>query len=663
MAAHTADKVTPEALVDLPVPQDVRISPDGIKVVYSVSPNVAFMSSVKRTGEHMLSSLWIADVGKTESARQITSGHYNDQSPQWCPDISEGYRIAFISDRGIPGESSAVYVLSLDGGEAYPVTKADNKKAIADFKWGPNGKFIAFLSPDEKSEEQIAQEKETGGAEVYGEAWEFNRVRCLHLSTREVETLYDGKAHVMDFAWNEDGTEIIFVSHRTPDLSSAGYHGVEVCRISLATKSTSSVGKQRFPGFAKNLIWLGDSAYFLAGAAPDKACTSKAVYRMAVESGKWTLYGHGVDNCAVSLRKSGNFLFIHALSGLYDEICVWEIEADKPFESVISIQSQITVFDVTSSNATQKWIITFIKSDCKTPSEVYYCTDSAFVSKQSDSTYRLSNHGQSIAKMEIGNHTPVYSIAKDGTECDGILVRPNSVEKRPMPSVVLVHGGPYDRISNAFNLLYFYWGPYIVASGYTLLCPNYRGGSSHGEKYASQARGAMGTNDYDDVVSLLKEAIAQGFVDENRVIIGGYSQGGFMTNLAVTRQDFRFKAAISGAGVSDWDAMCMTSDAPWFEAEASGKAPWQTTADDIKARHGSPIWHMKNVKTPMLILHGEEDARVPFSQGVALHRGYLHYNVPCEFVAYPREGHVIKEREHLIDMLKRIRRFCDLHLQ
>ena len=111
------------------------------------------------------------------------------------------------------------------------------------------------------------------------------------------------------------------------------------------------------------------------------------------------------------------------------------------------------------------------------------------------------------------------------------------------------------------------------------------------------------------------------------------------------------------------DMLCMTSDAPFFEAELAGKAPWETKSEDKRARNGSAIWHMETVKTPILILHGEKDERVPLTQAIAFHRGCLHYDVPCEFVVYPREGHMMKERKHLIDMMKRIRRFCDLHLR
>lgn len=107
----------------------------------------------------------------------------------------------------------------------------------------------------------------------------------------------------------------------------------------------------------------------------------------------------------------------------------------------------------------------------------------------------------------------------------------------------------------------------------------------------------------------------------------------------------------------------MSSDAPWFETEVAGSAPWISTSEDRKSRHGSALWNMKNVKTPILILHGEEDKRVPLSQAVAFHRGCLHYGVPCEFVTYPREPHRMGERAQIVDVLKRIRRFVDLHLK
>ena len=649
-------EVTAEALVDLPVPHDVRISPDGTKVVYSVS-------SIGKTGDHELSSLWIADVTKEHSARQLTSGLFNDVSPQWLPtqggkETNLSTCIAFISDRAKVGESSAIYVIDLHGGEPYPITRAQNKKKIAAFKWSPRGDFIAFISPDETSSEQEAGDAESGDVKVYGKAWEYNRLRCVHVATREIETLYKDGVHVTDFAWKHDGTEIVIVTQATPEFDSAGYHGATFRRVNVLDK-TSTV-ECRFPGLVKDLVWLAsnDEFYFRAGYTPDKICTSNSVYRVGILDSSWSRLSYGTESCLTELRKNKSTLIGHVQHGLHDKIepidLLGELDA-----SGYSTLGEIHTWDILPADyePIRELTVAFAKSDCSSPAEMFY--------RKAHTEIQLSQHGSAIAKFEIGKGEPIYCKAKDGTQCDGIFIRPSRAadHPKPMPTVVLIHGGPYSRITIAFNLLYFYWVPYLVSAGYSVLCPNYRGGSSHGEEYAKQAAGAMGTKDYDDVISLLEEGIAQGLIDGSRVAIGGWSQGGFLSYLAVTRQNFHFKAAICGAGVADWDMLTMSSDAPWFESEIAGKAPWQTDVSDTSARHGSAIWHMKNIKTPILILHGEKDERVPLTQGVAFHRGCLHHGVPCEFVTYPREGHIIKERKHLVDMLKRIRRFCDMHLK
>ena len=175
----------------------------------------------------------------------------------------------------------------------------------------------------------------------------------------------------------------------------------------------------------------------------------------------------------------------------------------------------------------------------------------------------------------------------------------------------------------------------------------------------------MGTIDYTDIISLVKAGISKGFIDEKNVAIGGLSQGGYLSYLAVTRSDFQFKAAVCGERITDCDVLTMTPGIPWYDAEFAGSALWETDANDTSGRQGSAVWHMKDVKTktPILILHGEEDRRVPLSQAVVSHRGCLRWGWPCEFVVYPREGHLFKERKHLVDMLKWLRRLFDLHLK
>ncbi len=134
-----------------------------------------------------------------------------------------------------------------------------------------------------------------------------------------------------------------------------------------------------------------------------------------------------------------------------------------------------------------------------------------------------------------------------------------------------------------------------------------------------------------------------------------------MSAWAVT-QTQRFKAAIMGAGVSDWGMMVMSSDLPDFEQELGGSAPWD---GEEQRRHleRSPITFVKNVKTPVLILHGEKDARVPLSQATGFHRALRRQGVPSVFVTYPREPHVVSERAHQADILQRVRRWYDRWLR
>lgn len=215
--------------------------------------------------------------------------------------------------------------------------------------------------------------------------------------------------------------------------------------------------------------------------------------------------------------------------------------------------------------------------------------------------------------------------------------------------------------------------------GYAVLCPNYRGGSSRGERHAAYARGRAGTVDYTDCIDILRYTITRGWVDPLRVVIGGWSQGGFLSYFAVTRDDFQFRGAICGAGVTDWDSMVMMSDAYSMQAEIASGAPWDVDENsrpgkdstspekqwigDTNGRSASALWRMRNVRTPVLILHGENDVRVPLEQAIAFYRACVRNNVPVDMVTYPREGHLIGERRHLIDMWERMRRFCSLHLQ
>lgn len=168
------------------------------------------------------------------------------------------------------------------------------------------------------------------------------------------------------------------------------------------------------------------------------------------------------------------------------------------------------------------------------------------------------------------------------------------------------------------------------------------------------------------MIDLVKAGVANGTIDQDRVGIAGWSYGGHLSCLAVTRDStIHFQAAVCGAGLTDWDLAIMTSDDQSFGAQLAGHAPWEDDRSNTQNREGSAMGHMQDIKTPVSILHGENDLEVRVSQSRAFHQGCLYRGVACELIIYPREGHGMFppfERAHYTDMLERMKRFHDKHL-
>lgn len=202
-----------ETLLDIQVPNHMRISPNSRQILYSTTPACS-----NRAGDHETSSLWLAETGYAGSARRLTNGDFNDKDPSWHPD---GKSIVFVSDRAKAGEQWAIYQLSLDDSakqDPKAITPVENERKIEKYTFDHDGKTIAYLSADEKSEVQRRKDKEKDDAKVWGEDLLFNRLRLLNVETGEVEVLAEMEEHIVDFAWSDDGCSIAFTTTKQTDL-------------------------------------------------------------------------------------------------------------------------------------------------------------------------------------------------------------------------------------------------------------------------------------------------------------------------------------------------------------------------------------------------------------------------------------------------------------
>ena len=645
-------ELTASLIADLAMPQHLQISPDGKFVAYTLAP-------LSKKEEQATSAIWLAATDTSRLARQFTRGDVEDRMPRWSPD---GSQIAFLSDRAKRG-TVQLYLIATDGGEARPLTPAANKKAVESFAWSPGGGSIAFTSADEPTEEDERREKERDDAQVYGERLPYAHLRLVSLASQEITTLVSGSRHIHELAWHPRGTEVAYVVRHSPELDAMAHENV-VERIALAGGESQAVC--RFPGAITALTWSSDGKTLLFMAtATGKSQSSVVVYAVPAEGGKPQRMACGETNCAGGLCQLQED----------EQVAIGIMEGLETFFGKLDIQTgEVTrLFPLTTADraadyrewhvrrlADGKTMLAVVRSTGTQLREVWAGLIEGAVSEPA--LQQFSMHQEQLGGLTFGPQEPFYWTAADGLQLDGILVRPPHISHdRPLPMVVLVHGGPYSRWGQALTLNWGVWSQWLALAGYAVLMPNPRGGCGHGEAFAAAARGDVGGADYHDVMSAVDAAIERGFADPERLGIGGWSQGGFMTAWAVTQTE-RFKAAIMGAGVSDWGMMVLTSDLQEFESELGGSVPWDGLAVHQHMKL-SPISFARQVKTPVLLLHGEKDARVPVSQAIGYHRALRANNVPTELVIYPREPHGISERAHQIDLLHSVRTWFDRWLR
>jgi dipeptidyl aminopeptidase/acylaminoacyl peptidase len=248
-----------------------------------------------------------------------------------------------------------------------------------------------------------------------------------------------------------------------------------------------------------------------------------------------------------------------------------------------------------------------------------------------DHLRKITHEGDAqLAAVELGKVQPVHWKSKDGIALEGIATFPAGyVEGRKYPFLVLPHGGPESNDELRFDP----FSRVVAGLGYVVLQPEYRGSTGYGAAFLAAIYQHSGDRAYQDVDSATDYAIAQGWADPNRLAIFGWSAGGFMTSWTVT-QTGRYKAAIEGAGITDWGAFLWTSDI----AQSDYDARW-TDEDPEAFRKFSAVAYANKVTTPLLILHGEADQRVPTFQGTEYFQILAARGKTVRLVTYPGSPH------------------------
>lgn len=625
---ESAPELTAELIVDGAVPSQPVISPDGAWVAYQVAP--------MGMTEPAVSALWVAAADGRSPPRELAAVTGRESLPRWAPDSASVY---FRS-------AGQLHRIRLDGAAAQALTSW--RSEVSDYCPLADG-AVAVIAADGPTEEDERRKAERDDAMVYGQRTPRHRLRLLDLGTGALRTV-PGLAgrHVVEIAQRPDGGPLAVLSWSCPDI----YPGAATAGLHVADPATGAVQDLGRAGLeACSLAWWSDDRDgwhlgYLALAPP--SLTGLAVFDVTVPAAGPAVEHRdltaGMTSCPAELVQvaGGSPLALFA-EGL--DTAIGRLDpGTRRFRRVSARRGLLVALSVSRSGAA----VAGLASTSYEPKDVY-------AGPPGGPLARLSDTRPELRQIRHGTQERLCYQASDALGLDGVLVLPAGKSRAdgPFPLVTMVHGGPYDRHADEFYGGPFSPGQWLAAAGFAVFLPNPRGGSGHGQEFAAAVAGRAGLEEWTDIVSGIDLLIADGVADPARLGIGGYSHGGFMAAWAVG-QTGRFKAALMGAGISDWGMLAGTGDFGPSEAILSGSCGWEGPGPH---RHDqlSPISFASKIRTPVLILHGQEDTNVPLGQSVYFHRALSAYGVEHEFVVYPREGHGSRERNHQIDLLRRTR--------
>ncbi len=618
----------PEMQVKLKAVGTPRVSPDGKRILYTVSD--AVMAADK---SEFVTQIWLGETrGKTSEVRsqthlpnlQLTFGEKSSSNPRWSPD---GNWIAFTSNR--KDNKNNLYLLSVNGGEAEPLT--DLKSNIGNFEWSPDGRSIAFTMTDAKSEEEEKDDKAKNDFRWVDENLKLSRLYVLPVQKdangkREPRKLTTDNYHVTDFDWSADSSRIAFSHTKSPianDWTTADVSIIEVASARVTVLANTKAAESS-PLYSRD----GKSIALLVTDDPPRWAQTAVIQifpssggpphsMMASHDGQPSIAGWSADSTRIYFSET---------KGTGSKIYVLDVAAN----GIEEIKTSPAVFSGLGLNRSGA-MFGFIRQTSDTPGEAFVASVSDFTQQQ------ISRANADVKLPPVGRTEVITWKSKDGKEIEGLLTYPVGYHKgQRVPLILTIHGGPAGVFTQTFL---GGRGVYPLATfasrGYAILRPNPRGSSGYGTEFRRANIQDWGGGDFQDLMTGVDRVIEMGVADPARLGVMGWSYGGFMTSWIVT-QTQRFKAASAGAPVTNLMSFNGTADIPSFVPDYFGGQSWEVM--DRYQKH-SPMFNVKGVTTPTMIQHGDADVRVPISQGYEFYNALKAQGVPTRMLVLPRQPH------------------------
>lgn len=639
---------------------DPQISPSGELIAFVITE----MDKARNTSN---SDIWVIPAAGGQAWR-LTSNPKADFNPRWAPD---GKKIAFISTRG---GTPQVWMIDPKGGEAYQLTSISS--GASGVIWSPAGKHLAFTSsvypdcPDDECNKEREKKKEESPVKAqvfegllfrHWNSWTEGKRSHLFVVASEGGKTVDitpgdfdtppiSLGSSQDYVFSPDGKNICFVRNIDPEF-----------KLSLGTNNdlflTSPQGGEIIQ-LTKNKANDNSPRY-----SPDgRFIAYRAMSRPGFEADKYNLIVYDQKNQEMTNLTEKADLSVNEMLWSVDSSSVYITYEEKGHISLAQISLKTKKMERTLEGHYISSLclspdgrkMFFLKQAVNRPADIY-----SLDLKTKKMEQLTAVNSELLSKLEMNPAEEFWFDGAAGEKVQGFLVKPPFFDpSKKYPLVMLIHGGPQNAWSDNFH---FRWNAQMFASpGYVVAMVNFHGSTGFGQLFTDSISGDWGGKPFEDIMLGLDYLLSRyDFIDKSRLAAAGASYGGYMIDWIEGHTD-RFKCLISHSGVFDLRSMYGATDELWFPEWDFRGTPWSNKESYEK---WSPSSYVENFKTPCLVIHGQNDFRVPVTQGFQFFTSLQRKGVPSRMLYFPDEDHFVQKPQNAELWWKTVLDWLDKYLK